>query len=252
MLPRKPRINLVNRVFGDWTVIDYAGPPQSRWNCRCVCGKVKPVSGANLRGGLTTGCGCRVGEKTSHVHWKHGHSSSRNRSLTYSTWANMLSRCRNRNHPDYKTYGGSGITVCKEWTESFVRFLEDVGERPSREYTLDRYPDPKAGYKPGNVRWATAIEQANNKPGTNRILTAFGKSQTIAEWSRSSGLSYTLIFMRVTKQKWSVERAVTEKPTRGRRKKSRSASTTPEVGHSTDPFGPTVLPNSGPPSTDAS
>lgn len=52
------RIDLVGRVFGEWTVLAFVGgAPQSKWACRCSCGVVRDVAGVNLRSGHSTSCG---------------------------------------------------------------------------------------------------------------------------------------------------------------------------------------------------
>jgi DNA-binding CsgD family transcriptional regulator len=94
-------------------------------------------------------------------------------------WQHIKARCGNPNNVDYPRYGGRGITVHPPWRDDFARFLADVlaelGERPSGPpgwtsrksyYTLDRI-DNGGHYEPGNLRWATAEMQANNRR-TNR------------------------------------------------------------------------------------
>jgi hypothetical protein len=79
----------------------------------------------------------------------------------------MWTRCTWTDGPNWRWYGGRGIGVCDRW-RSFATFLEDVGPRPSREYSLDRI-DPDRDYEPGNVRWATQIEQNRNRRNSVRV-----------------------------------------------------------------------------------
>ena len=74
----------------------------------------------------------------------------------------MRRRCRDKNDLSYHNYGGRGIKVCARW-DDFNNFLADVGPRPSRKYSLDRYPNNDGNYEPSNVRWATMSQQGFNK-----------------------------------------------------------------------------------------
>jgi len=110
--------------------------------------------------------------------------------LSHGTWKYLFYRCYAKKSPDYKNYGGRGIDVCHQWhgESGFYQFINDVGLRPSKEYSLDRI-DVNKGYYPENVKWATNIEQANNRRNTKRYLLN-GENLTISEISRKLNIPY--------------------------------------------------------------
>lgn len=106
--------------------------------------------------------------------FSHGHNTKANGpSLTYVSWTNMKTRCTNPDSSKYETYGGRGIKVCDRWM-TFANFLADVGERPSKEHTLDRYPNRDGDYEPGNVRWALQKDQCRNRRSSRPVLRSDG------------------------------------------------------------------------------
>lgn len=113
----------------------------------------------------------------------------------------MIYRSRNPNSVNRKYYSERGVKVCQRWLESFFNFLEDVGPRPSKEHSLDRYPGKDGDYEPNNVRWATPEQQMWNRRD-NRMIMIDGETKCIGEWEKIAGLKPDLIRARL-KYGWS-------------------------------------------------
>jgi hypothetical protein len=122
----------------------------------------------------------------------------------YNLWQQMKNRCTNPRNKGYAAYGGRGITVCDRW-QDFQAFHDDMGERPPG-MSLDRI-DNDLGYGPDNCRWATRKTQQRNRRN-NVILTAFGKSQSVAAWAEEIGMPITTLYARVTAYGWTHEKAI--------------------------------------------
>lgn len=128
------------------------------------------------------------------------------KTAAYRVWATMLARCRNPNNAAWALYGGRGIVVCERWL-SFESFRADMGDRPSPTHSLDRI-DPNGNYEPGNVRWSTPTEQANNRR-SNHLVTFSGETRTIADWARHLGVPHGALNGRFFKG-WGAARALTQ------------------------------------------
>lgn len=118
------------------------------------------------------------------------------KSKEWNSWNHMKGRCNNPNHVRYPNYGAKGITVYTKWSDSFEEFLKDVGLAPSSVHTIDRYPNKNGNYQPGNVRWATPIEQSRNTK-RNKIITYKGETKTATEWANTIGISRSTFCNRV-------------------------------------------------------
>ena len=80
----------------------------------------------------------------------------------YKAWVSMKDRCLNPKSSNYHWWGERGITIYPPWVGDFMQFYQEVGPRPSVQHSLDRI-DNNRGYEPGNVRWATKLEQRHNQ-----------------------------------------------------------------------------------------
>jgi len=138
----------------------------------------------------------------------------------YNSWRGMIERCENKNHEQYADYGGRGVTVCKKWRESFPTFLKDMGKRPP-ESSIERRENDKP-YSPKNCFWATRKQQARNKRN-NYLITAFGRTQTLAAWAEETGIKAHTLRTRIKRDGWPVEIALSEKPNPNRPKRRHKA-----------------------------
>jgi len=203
-------VDISGQIFGRWTAIKRIGTRAggALWLCKCECGNTGEVRSNALRAGKSKSCGCYNSEVRREVclerNLKHGHSKRGDKSRAYIIWGNLKFRNKRKKY--------AGVTVCKRWT-SFENFLKDMGEPPTALHTLDRIDNSK-GYSPDNCRWATMKEQQNNRTN-NRIISAFGKSQTLQQWSEEAKIDRKTISKRIDRG-WSVERALTEKAVQGR------------------------------------
>lgn len=134
----------------------------------------------------------------------HGHNRRGATTKTYRAWVGMHKRCSNPAYQHYAEYGGRGISVCERWGD-FRNFLADMGEAPLGR-SLDR-KDNNKGYSLRNCRWATRVEQAQNKRN-NRLLEFEGETLCLCEWARRTMQSAPTLCKRL-KRGWSVEEALT-------------------------------------------
>lgn len=157
---------------------------------RCECGTKKSVRFEQIRKGALKSCGCAKTHAQSFA-------VTNNCSDVYRAWVAMRQRCGNPRSPKFHHYGGRGISVCDRW-RSFENFYADMGPRPSRRHSLDRYPNNNGNYEPGNCRWATQKEQLSNRR-VNHIITVEGVTRTVTQWAEFNGWRKGAIFSRLNR-----------------------------------------------------
>ncbi len=177
----------------------------ARWRCVCDCGRMVIAYGQDLSKGKVKSCGCYNATRIR----THGMS----RSKVSRIWIAMRNRCNNPDNAAYHNYGGRGIMADPSW-DDFATFFADMGYPPKGSW-LER-KDNNGPYSKENCCWATPQEQLNNKR-TNRMLTAFGRTQTIAQWSAELGVPWSTIRSRVDRYDWPHEAAVSEPKRQGRK-----------------------------------
>jgi len=186
--------NLLGKKYGKLLVTEeIVNPSQAtRWICVCDCGTSKSVLAHNLKTGNVKSCGCLARQKRENEPHKIRHGLSG--TAEYRAWRAMKQRCKNPKNPQYKHYGGRGITVCDSWDKSFSNFIQDMGHRPDGK-SLDRI-DNNLGYEKDNCKWSTIEEQLGNRRITRKI-SFLGDLVPVSKVAMNLGVSGRMIINRL-------------------------------------------------------
>ena len=172
------------------------------YKCVCDCGNIIIVPHKMLSCGHKKSCGCLRAE----IERKKSIICNIEHKELFYVWKTMKQRCFCKTNKDYRLYGGRGITICDDWLNDFFSFntwAESNGYK--KGLMLDRINND-GNYEPSNCRWATPVEQANNKR-TNRLITINNVTKTLKQWCDTLSLSYSTTNARLQRG-WGEEEAL--------------------------------------------
>lgn len=176
------------------------------WKMRCKCGNIF-IAQPSCCNGLCKKCAYEKSAKERTIHGESP-SSGKKASRIYRIWLGMKDRCNNKNDHAYYCYGGRGISVCKEWDESYLSFKNwSMSNGYKGNLSIDRI-DCDGNYCPENCRWANNKQQSRNRRNSH-MLTYNGETKTISEWSEITGIKYHTLKQRINKYGFTVEEALT-------------------------------------------
>jgi hypothetical protein len=192
-----------------WTILGRAENSKGgkvRWICQCDCEDktIQTVQANHIRDGKSLQC-----QKCAHkITGSHNSTHRETDSRLYNIWSSMKGRCNNPNDQAYERYGQRGISVCFDWNNSYENFRDwALSHGYKNTLSIDRI-DNNGNYCPENCKWATEVEQANNR-SNNRYITYNNQTHTLTEWEKITGLKRGVIAKRIDKHGWSIEKALT-------------------------------------------
>lgn len=175
--------DLTGKKFSRLIIVEFSHSKNrsSYWKCKCDCGVEKIIKGQSISSGHIKSCGClRIERKIKHGLGKHS---------LYFRWKDMKSRCFNSNDTAYEYYGGRGISICDEWADDCVSFINWALKNGYKKgVEIDRIDNDK-NYTPKNCRFVTRRKnilnarqiKSNNTSGYRGV--SFDKSSS--KWATS-------------------------------------------------------------------
>ena len=183
----------------------YTKDDKGYFNCICICGNKFTSRSDSVRAGRTKSCGCYSKLIATQKATTHGYTKG-NGKRTYDSWLSMKQRCTNTTRIDWHCYGGRGISFCDRWY-FFENFLADMGEKPSKDYSLDRI-NVDGNYEPSNCRWATRLEQSNNTRSC-KWIEFNGERLTQSGWAKRIGAKNPTAIRDRLRMGWTIEKSLT-------------------------------------------
>ena len=178
----------IGQKFNHWVVkkiIKIKGKNNTRYLCECECGTLKEFTLGELK--RSNSCGCIK---------KTLNGLSRINTRLYGIHQKMKDRCLNPQNEHYQNYGARGITICKEWLDSYTSFYTwAMDNNYSDDLSIDRI-DVNGNYEPSNCRWVTTKEQARNKRNTIKI-TINDETRCLSDWCIIYKKPFNLVYKRI-------------------------------------------------------
>lgn len=210
-------IDLTGLKIGRLTVLGIAYRNKHRqivWKCQCECGNIHYVIGQQLRLGKCLSCGCYEKENLSHLmenRIKHNFKKDPHKRFIYGIWKGIRRRCYDTKDKRYNRYGGRGISVCKEWKENPIAFVEwALSHGYKRGLQIDRINND-GDYSPENCRFVTNKENHHNSTGCKisqeqaeqiRIIYAKGNIKQV-DLGNMFGISQQVVSKIVNYKLWT-------------------------------------------------
>lgn len=172
--------------------------------CQCDCGAMKKVRLKSIKNGGTKSCGClnkRLIVERLLVHGLSKHP-------LHKVWDSMIDRCTRPKCNQYKDYGGRGITVCKEWMDSFMSFYNWAilnGWQSGLQLDKDKKGNGFV-YGPESCCFLTPKDNCRKKRN-NHVIEYNGVKKCIAEWCEIYSTPYFLTRQRIVRDGWDFEKA---------------------------------------------
>jgi hypothetical protein len=191
------RLDLTGKTFGRWVVKGIAPRSyQTMWKCVCSCGVERNVSGANLRGGTSTSCGCFREENRPNLAKnrdyrglknpraqknvaKYGKEYVPSDSVWYKRAAGVFYSAKKRSIPiGFASAAEFAIYVKSIAPDRCPVFDKKFTERGNGFASLSPSIDkinPKKGYIKGNIQVISMLANCMKRDATRAELVAFAK-----------------------------------------------------------------------------
>lgn len=191
------------------------------WYFKCECGKEVLMRKEQVTSGWVKSCGCLRDENRIKANKTHGLTKSH---PLWKVWQGMKARCYYKKSKYYPIYGGSGVSVCREWKDDFLSFFNwsisngwEIGKQIDKDILCEKMRVSPAIYSPQTCLFVSA-KVNSNKTSRNRFLEFNGIKKTLAEWEETTGIRQSTIFYRL-KYGWDAKSALTIPSTKtGKRK----------------------------------